>query len=218
MITPTTTTRVIDRRVLRTPAVMPLLNGKLLISQARAGGPAFRSAWTAKLAQTAGRLWPCHSLCRSSEAPLSPMPTGSERSPTTSRALDAPVTKSWSSSRRWERRPTTSSGSSNDVSSVHPGRELTCCCRPASASRWPSSRWHWPISASPRHRSPGVRPASSPTPPTRRRGSSRSDRDRLVEALESGVVPIVAGFQGVSVARDVTTLGRGGSDTHRRRV
>jgi aspartate kinase len=37
--------------------------------------------------------------------------------------------------------------------------------------------------------------------------------DRLREALKSGRVPVVAGFQGVSTDRDVTTLGRGGSDT-----
>jgi aspartate kinase len=37
--------------------------------------------------------------------------------------------------------------------------------------------------------------------------------DRLFEALEAGKVPVVAGFQGVSTERDVTTLGRGGSDT-----
>jgi len=37
--------------------------------------------------------------------------------------------------------------------------------------------------------------------------------DRLREALTAGRVPVVAGFQGVSTERDVTTLGRGGSDT-----
>ena len=37
--------------------------------------------------------------------------------------------------------------------------------------------------------------------------------DRLREALGSGRVPVVAGFQGVSTERDITTLGRGGSDT-----
>ena len=37
--------------------------------------------------------------------------------------------------------------------------------------------------------------------------------DRLREALKAGRVPVVAGFQGVSIDRDVTTLGRGGSDT-----
>ncbi len=36
---------------------------------------------------------------------------------------------------------------------------------------------------------------------------------RIQEALTAGSVVIVAGFQGVSTAYDVTTLGRGGSDT-----
>jgi aspartate kinase len=37
--------------------------------------------------------------------------------------------------------------------------------------------------------------------------------DRLREAIAEGSVAVVAGFQGVSTARDITTLGRGGSDT-----
>ncbi len=37
--------------------------------------------------------------------------------------------------------------------------------------------------------------------------------DRIRRALAEGKVPVVAGFQGVSTANDVTTLGRGGSDT-----
>jgi aspartate kinase len=37
--------------------------------------------------------------------------------------------------------------------------------------------------------------------------------DRIRSALAAGLVPVVAGFQGVSTANDVTTLGRGGSDT-----
>ena len=61
------------------------------------------------------------------------------------------------------------------------------------------------------HRQPGR--ASSPTRPTPRRGSSKCEADRLREALAQGIVPVVAGFQGVSEQRDVTTLGRGGSDT-----
>lgn len=36
---------------------------------------------------------------------------------------------------------------------------------------------------------------------------------RVLSVLEAGQVAIVAGFQGVSRAREVTTLGRGGSDT-----
>jgi aspartate kinase len=37
--------------------------------------------------------------------------------------------------------------------------------------------------------------------------------DRLRDALAAGRVPVVAGFQGVSIDREITTLGRGGSDT-----
>lgn len=37
--------------------------------------------------------------------------------------------------------------------------------------------------------------------------------DRVREALAAGQVVVVAGFQGVSVTREITTLGRGGSDT-----
>lgn len=37
--------------------------------------------------------------------------------------------------------------------------------------------------------------------------------DRIRDCLAAGEVPIVAGFQGVSRDREVTTLGRGGSDT-----
>ncbi len=37
--------------------------------------------------------------------------------------------------------------------------------------------------------------------------------DRIREALAAGRVAVVAGFQGVSTDRDITTLGRGGSDT-----
>src|SRR5436309_8480522 len=36
---------------------------------------------------------------------------------------------------------------------------------------------------------------------------------RILQALEQGNIVIVAGFQGMSTALDVTTLGRGGSDT-----
>ena len=37
--------------------------------------------------------------------------------------------------------------------------------------------------------------------------------ERLDEALQAGFVPVVAGFQGVATDHNVTTLGRGGSDT-----
>jgi aspartate kinase len=37
--------------------------------------------------------------------------------------------------------------------------------------------------------------------------------DRIRQALGEDLIVLVAGFQGVSISRDVTTLGRGGSDT-----
>ena len=37
--------------------------------------------------------------------------------------------------------------------------------------------------------------------------------NRISEALDDDLIVLVAGFQGVSTSRDVTTLGRGGSDT-----
>jgi aspartate kinase len=37
--------------------------------------------------------------------------------------------------------------------------------------------------------------------------------DRITAALTGGAIVLVAGFQGVSTTKDVTTLGRGGSDT-----
>lgn len=41
----------------------------------------------------------------------------------------------------------------------------------------------------------------------------RVDPEPLRAALFAGIVPVVAGFQGMSLSGDVTTLGRGGSDT-----
>ena len=39
------------------------------------------------------------------------------------------------------------------------------------------------------------------------------DRERLRADIEKGIVPVIAGFQGVDEHGDITTLGRGGSDT-----
>ncbi len=36
---------------------------------------------------------------------------------------------------------------------------------------------------------------------------------RILQLIEEGFIPIVAGFQGISQSGDITTLGRGGSDT-----
>jgi aspartate kinase len=40
----------------------------------------------------------------------------------------------------------------------------------------------------------------------------RISGERLKEALDDGITPVVAGFQGIGPGSDVTTLGRGGSD------
>ena len=41
---------------------------------------------------------------------------------------------------------------------------------------------------------------------------SRVTAERIKEALAGGIIPVVAGFQGINASSDVTTLGRGGSD------
>src|SRR3989304_6048484 len=41
----------------------------------------------------------------------------------------------------------------------------------------------------------------------------RITADRVKTAIEKGKIAVVAGFQGIDEAEDVTTLGRGGSDT-----
>ena len=42
---------------------------------------------------------------------------------------------------------------------------------------------------------------------------SRVDSDRIRDELEKGQITVVAGFQGMTEGQDITTLGRGGSDT-----
>ncbi len=39
------------------------------------------------------------------------------------------------------------------------------------------------------------------------------ETNRLSEIIDSGIVPVIAGFQGVDQLNNITTLGRGGSDT-----
>ena len=41
---------------------------------------------------------------------------------------------------------------------------------------------------------------------------ARVTADRIREAIKDGIIPVVAGFQGINEQSDVTTLGRGGSD------
>ena len=37
--------------------------------------------------------------------------------------------------------------------------------------------------------------------------------DRILDAVNQGIIPVIAGFQGIDQNGDITTLGRGGSDT-----
>ncbi len=60
---------------------------------------------------------------------------------------------------------------------------------------------------------PAARCTSSPTAPTARRASWTSTRHGSSEDLGAGRVVVVAGFQGVDEHGNITTLGRGGSDT-----
>ena len=39
------------------------------------------------------------------------------------------------------------------------------------------------------------------------------DGNKIQETLDAGIVPIITGFQGITESGDITTLGRGGSDT-----
>ncbi|MCI2241412.1 aspartate kinase [Adlercreutzia faecimuris] len=42
---------------------------------------------------------------------------------------------------------------------------------------------------------------------------TKVDNERIEAALAAGVIPVIAGFQGIDANGDITTLGRGGSDT-----
>ena len=89
----------------------------------------------------------------------------------------------------------------------------TCCCRPASASRWRSSPSPSTRAAATPSASPARSPASSPTTATSTRASSRCARIASRTSWRAGKIVIVAGYQGMSYRREITTLGRGGSDT-----
>ena len=64
-----------------------------------------------------------------------------------------------------------------------------------------------------RSRSPARRPGSSPTPSHGKAKIVDVRARRIHEALDEDKIVLVAGFQGVSTDFDITTLGRGGSDT-----
>ena len=41
----------------------------------------------------------------------------------------------------------------------------------------------------------------------------RVSTERIMDAINQGIIPVIAGFQGIDANGDITTLGRGGSDT-----
>ncbi len=88
----------------------------------------------------------------------------------------------------------------------------TCCSPRASGSRWRSSRWPSARAAWSRPPSPGARPASSPTPITPAPRSSRCVPTGFARRSTPVWCRSLPGFKGVSTERDITTLGRGGSD------
>ncbi len=48
---------------------------------------------------------------------------------------------------------------------------------------------------------------------TQRRAVQTIDTKKIEDCWDEGVIPVIAGFQGVSSTGEITTLGRGGSDT-----
>ena len=79
-------------------------------------------------------------------------------------------------------------------------------CRPR-CSRWASRRGAFPPDPS-----AGRRPASGPRPRTWGRRCAASCHAGVRAALAEGLVPVVAGFQGIGTHGELTTLGRGGTD------
>ena len=160
----------------------------------------------------AGSVSPWASSSRSSAAPPSPARSGCRRSRGGSWPRARRATTSSASSPRWAAPPTTSSSWPTRSRRPRTRASSTCCSRSASGSRARSPRWRSTTSATPRSRSQAPRQASSPTPSTRARRCSRSGRDGSTTRSQQGAIVLVAGFQGVSTAHEVTTLGRGGSD------
>jgi aspartate kinase len=112
-------------------------------------------------------------------------------------------------------------GKTTNSSSRRPSRSArrrraassTCCSPAASARRWRCSPW--------RASEEGLEAISFTGSQAGILTNDRHSGARIVEVrpfriedeLDRGKVVIVAGFQGVSYKREVTTLGRGGSDT-----
>jgi aspartate kinase len=100
----------------------------------------------------------------------------------------------------------------HDVSAVHPGRELDMLLTAGERITMALLCMALAERGVPAHSFTGSQ-AGIITDTTHTRAKILEVKgDRIREALGEGTVPVVAGFQGVSSTRDVTTLGRGGSD------
>ena len=100
------------------------------------------------------------------------------------------------------------------VSAAPPRRELDMLLtRRASGSRWRSSRWRYRSRASTPISFTGSQSGIITTDAHAAARIVEVRPFRVQEELARGRVVIVAGFQGVSPRKEVTTLGRGGSDT-----
>ena len=150
---------------------------------------------------------------RNTAAAASPMSRSSNRWPSASCARASRGTTSWSSSRRWETPPTSCSTWRRRSRPLPIAGSSTCCSPRASASRWRCSR----IAI----RELGGDAISFTGSQSGIITSDRHVDARIIEVrpfrvqdeLARGKIVVIAGFQGVSYRKEVTTLGRGGSDT-----
>ena len=122
-------------------------------------------------------------------------------------------TTSWSWSRPWARRPTTSSGWRTRSRTSRRAARWTCCS--PSGERISIALLCMAIIDRGEHAVSFTGSQAGIVTDTTHGKAKILDvaADRLRETVADGAVAVVAGFQGVSTASDITTLGRGGSDT-----
>ena len=162
--------------------------------------------------QLACRPWP--SSCRNSAARRWRTPTGSRPSPTTSPALSVPGDNVVVVVSAMGKTTDDLLSLADQVSKVIPGREMDMLLD----RRVSGSRWRCVCMALAER---GDRGCLFHGQPSRHHHRHIHTKARIIEVKGDripcrpggGSVPVVAGFQGVSSTRDITTLGRGGSDT-----
>ena len=102
----------------------------------------------------------------------------------------------------------------NDVVRTQPGREMDMLLTTGERkSRWRCCAWRWPTCGVEASSFTGSQVGIITDTSTARPRSSRSRAIGSGPRSPTGKVCVVAGFQGVSTDKEITTLGRGGSDT-----